>query len=263
MRRWKLLIIVPVLGILLPGACEKKPSEPPPQITIPCNVVIVLKGGFDGVGIRTNVGCRLTFDEVRSYMEQLNKKASFYGANVRLAYNDPPLVWPNLSWDNRPERFIDWLQFSMDITNNLSINRFDPNKINIYFTGTFYFDDPSADKNNGNTIDPSGTMIFGGGINIRPHIMISDRGYNLGGFPPPDGVRVVLSDFVLEHEICHFLIRQQQGVNPNARYDGAEHDATPGATHLMKRAVPHGAVSTADFKEAKARISTANGWLQP
>lgn len=103
MRKRKFLIIVPVLGILFPGACEKEEAEPATQITIPCNVGIVVEAG-EGVGNRGNDGCRLTVDEVTSYMEELNRKAQFYGANVTFTYNTP-FVWGNLNWDARPEAF--------------------------------------------------------------------------------------------------------------------------------------------------------------
>ena len=65
----------------------------------------------------------------------------------------------------------------------LNTQRYDPNKINIYFVGTFHFGNPSQDRQNGNTIDPSETN-FQNVITIRPHIISSDRGYDLGGPRP-------------------------------------------------------------------------------
>lgn len=254
------LTSAPVLCILVisPG-CEKKPSAAP-VVQVPCRIVIVLKPG-ENVGGVNNIGCRLSEQQVLDYMQALNSYGPRYGHNVQFVHN-PPEVWESTNLTVRPHSLIAWWSLDMNPNSQTNDPLYDDTKINIYFVGDVR--DPNAPQAtyNGNTTDALNATECPN-LPLRAHFFIGDRAWLNNGQP-----LLAPGDRVLEHEMCHFLIRQYGARPPlvvnqipvcpalpaegTRGYDATEHD--PGSSHLMRPSTPHGDISTQDAKECSTRV---------
>lgn len=258
MRRALLLSFV----FCLLTACERK-SSTPPATTVNVRCVLVLNPN-DTPGGANNIGCRLSWTQVMNYMQALNNYGARYGNNASFVYNTTQEVWQSTNLNQRPYSLIDW--WSLDVNPNSTTNdpNYDDTKIQIYFVGDIR--DPNAPGTyNANTTDPlDGTECTN--LTQRPHIFSSDRAFLNNGQP-----YVALADRCLEHEMCHFLIRQKgprppYSIGPipvcpafpaqgQGRYDVVEHDANANATHLMRRPTPHGQIAAIDTTETSGRVN--------
>lgn len=251
------------VAIMALAGCDKTETQVPAAV-VNCNIVVVLALG-DTLGNRSNQGCRLTAQEVREYMNGLNVFAQNYGRNVQFIWNDPPFefVWPAPISDPMIRGLNIGLFWghALQPSGVIQYPYYDASKINIYFVGDLRNQNNPTSVVNGNTQDPADAYwsMQGGGYPLRSHITISDR-----AFPPPFNgqVTVNLSEHVLEHEMCHFLIRRRAGLPGQSGYTVEEHDPNSGATHLMCASTPHGMITAADAQHCSQKLF-GNAYLTP
>lgn len=250
---WSLLLLLAFV------ACKKDTTQPT-MPTIPVNPIVVLKPG-EQIGGSENRGCRLTKAQMTQYLDDLNKfckehwhfQISFpvQGSQVApLEFEDQQLIAADLPFGPGARKFPFpiWIGLSLPTANNIGL--WDSQKINIFFTGNVQEDYEQPTQTRANTVDPSDAQ----GQVVR-HIFINDLGFVDGSAQVHPGWHV------LEHELCHYLIRQKS--TQGGRYNSKEHTFNASANQLMKPSTPHpGIVIPQDAVEVKQRV-TAGLWNAP
>ena len=176
-------------------------------------------GVGESIGNTGNKGCRLSTNQIRDRIEQLQANASLYGRNLTFTWSpttptqaqDPALL---PFGGERTQEFIQWHQ-------RVVANNWDSNKINIYFVGNVQTNVNDEERTIGLASDPLAAQ----GLNSqRAAIVINDGGFGASsGFRPNHSPSQVLSYNVTEHEMTHYLARFRNRTINGTFYNIGEH----------------------------------------
>ena len=208
-RRLILWALFPVTYV---GCSENQEPVQPYTGNVPITAWVVL-GPMENVGTRDNRGCRLTVEEIGDFLTQLKANERIFGANTNfvLPENLLGVVDYRLATENRPH----WFNYFQD---NILANYWESGHLNVYFAGA-YQTPPPIGLPLAMNCDPADNPPFG-----RTFILMNDGGFTEGswfrsGFSPAE----VLSYYVFEHEVAHFLLRRDNF----PPYDSGEHIPCP------------------------------------
>lgn len=254
--RWTVacaLLVLPVVG------CKRGTTHPVVP-TAPINVIVVLKTG-EQIGGANNRGCRLTRAQMTEYLDNLNTfcrahwqfQISFPGQGNQVnpvVFEDQNLILLDLPGQPGARRYpIDiWLLAALPTAVNLGL--WDINEVNIFFTGNVQVDINQPSNTRANTVDPSDAQA-----QVVRHLFINDLGFVNGN------AQVIPGWHVLEHEFCHYLIRQKS--TQNGRYTSTEHTFNPNANQLMRPTTAHPAVVVPQDAQEVMQRARAGLWNAP
>lgn len=242
-----------ILPLIYSCGGDKPSLQQPPVIaaaaSIPIRVIAVLGPG-ETLGNPTNYGCRLSDDQIKEYIDELNTYSATNmallsdGKPLRLAFQNRLTGGQFVKWEiahlvTLQDQCLDELPFTgtgicgydpriydiLDFTANVILTGdtgYDVTAINIYFAGNVVV---PGSQPAGHTLDPKGAQSLPAGLE-RPAIVINDLGFDTASQPG----MIIKSRITLEHEICHYLLRRDN----TPGYDDKEHTTDTTAQNIMR-----------------------------
>lgn len=153
-------------------------------------------GPDESLGNESNKGCRLSENQILARVQSLQRNASIFGTRVQFQATTVATI----EW-NRLLPFLPRTQDDAFFEQDILENHFVSGRINVFFVGNVQVDaDPYGRAAWG--VDPRDAFF------ISPYILINDGGFDrTSGFASHWSPDEVLSYFVFEHEVAHFLAR--------------------------------------------------------
>lgn len=271
----RILQTLAVLVALALAGCSGRAINPGTGI-VDVKVWVVLSANDFEIGDRSNLGCRLTEQEVRDRIGALQQSGAIFGGNTTFRWSpaDIELIFDPTIFDRENQRIEDWISWA-------HYSAFAPtNVVNIWFAGNLQ---PTGASNVwAGTLDPQAASQVDP-LPAGPWIVINDGGFTrtFGFVPPPsNGSPAAVTGYnIIQHEMDHYLGRFTSRVftATGSQYDSGEHDAAPplnmrnnvlrsggvdGTTAPYPLVIPSASQGVSERQEVWQRIRTGQ-WNNP